>query len=85
MFNIFNYRGLTIFDSITFVQYGGYENIGMFTNEEGETDFEGAYDYANGLSDEIPNYEEQEEERYAEEEQEDTPDQEDTNEDQKDE
>jgi len=29
--------------------YGGYENIAMFTNEDGETDFEAAYYHANDL------------------------------------
>ena len=33
----------------TCIQYGGYENIAEFTNEEGETDFDAAYDHANGL------------------------------------
>jgi hypothetical protein len=46
--------------------YGGYENIAMHTNEEGETDFEAAYNSANGLDD----YDEQYEQEPAEEEEE---------------
>ena len=28
--------------------YGGYENIAAWTNEDGETDFDGAYEAASG-------------------------------------
>ena len=38
--------------------YGGYENIAAWTNEDGETDFDGAYEAASGLGPEFPEPEE---------------------------
>jgi len=58
--------------------YGGYENIAMFTDEDSETDFEGAYNH-DGLDDldELYDYEEDQhqpeaDEVSAEQDQEDT-------------
>ena len=45
--------------------YGGYETIAQFTDEDGNTDFDAAYDHANGLDE--YDYEEEGQEEVPEE------------------